>query len=60
MCTPIRVDSEKKEICMSLDPVQQESRQLCDYIGDCWQKCQLKALEQSQPEAKRMAEAYDL
>lgn len=58
-CTPIRVDSEKNEICMWPDCVQQENRHLCEYIGDSWQKCQLQALEPDQTEAKRMAEAYD-
>ena len=60
LCTPIRVDSEKNEICMWPDCVRQEERQLCEYIGDSWQKCQLQALEPNQTEAKRMAEAYDL
>ena len=60
LCTPIRVDSEWKEICMWPDCVQQDSRQLCEYIGDSWQKGQLQALEPNQTEAKRMAEAYDL
>lgn len=59
LCTPIRVDSEKKEICMWPDCVQQENRQLCEYIRESWQQCQLKALEPNQIEAKRMAEAYD-
>ena len=59
LCTPIRVDSEKKEICPWPDCVQQENRQLCEYISDSWQKCQLQALEPEQIEAKRIAEAYD-
>ena len=59
LCTPIRVNSEKKQICMWPDCVQQESRQFCEYIGDSWQKCQLQALEPNQTEAKRMAKAYD-
>ena len=59
LCIPIRVDSEKKEICMWPDCVQQENRKLCEYISDSWQKCQLQALEPNQTEAKRMAEAYD-
>ena len=59
LCMPIRVDSEKKEICMWPDCVQQENRQFCEYIGDSWQKCQLQPLEPNQTAAKRMAEAYD-
>lgn len=59
LCTPIRVDSEGKEICRWPDCVQQENRQLCEYISDSWQECQLQALEQDQIEAKRIAEAYD-
>ena len=59
LCTPIRVDSEKKEICMWPGCVQQENRKLCEYISDSWQKCQLQTLEPNQTEAKRMAEAYD-
>ncbi|MXW93375.1 MAG: hypothetical protein F4X42_09475 [Rhodospirillaceae bacterium] len=59
LCTPIRVDSDNKEICMWPDCVQQENRQHCEYIYDSWQKCQLRALEPNQTEAKRMAEAYD-
>ena len=59
LCTPIRVDSEKREICMWPDCVQQENRQLCEYICDSWQECQLQALEPNQTEAKRMAESLD-
>ena len=59
LCTPIRVDSEKREICMWPDCVQQENRKLCEYISDSWQKCQLQALEPDQTEAKKMAEAHD-
>ena len=60
LCTPIRVDSEKKEICQWPDCVQQGNKQFCEYISDSWQKCQLQALEPDQIEAKRIAEAYDL
>ena len=60
LCTPIRVDSDKKEICPWPDCVQQGNRQLCEYISDSWQKCRLQALEPEQIEGKRIAEAYDL
>ena len=59
LCTPIRVDSEKKEICPWPDCVQQGNRQFCEYISDSWQKCQLQALEPDQIEGKRIAETYD-
>lgn len=59
LCTPIRTDSEGKEICPWPDCVQQENRQLCEYIRDSWQKCQLQALEPDQIEAKKIAQAYD-
>ena len=59
LCTPIRADSEGKEICPWPDCVQQGNRQLCEYISDSWQKCPLQALEPNQIEGKRIAEAYD-
>jgi len=59
LCTPIRADSEGKEICPWPDCVQQGNRQLCEYISDSWQECQLQALELAQIEGKRIAEAYD-
>ncbi len=59
LCTPIRADSEGKEICPWPDCVQQENRQHCEYIRDSWQECQLQALEPDQIEGKRIAEAYD-
>ena len=59
LCTPIRADSEGKEICPWPDCVQQGNRQHCEYISDSWQECQLQALEPDQIEGKRIAEAYD-
>ena len=59
LCTTIRADSEGKEICPWPECVQQENRQLCEYISDSWQKYQLQALEPDQIEAKKVAEAYD-
>ena len=59
LCTPIRVDSEKKEICPWPDCVQHGNRQFCEYISDSWHKCQLQALEPDQIEGKRIAETYD-
>ena len=59
LCTPIRADSEGKEICPWPDCVQQGNRQLCEYIGEPWQKCGLEALEPDQIEGKRIAEAVD-
>ncbi len=59
LCTPIRADSEGKEICPWPDCVQQGNRQLCEYISDSWQECRLQALEPDQIEEKRIAEAYD-
>ena len=59
LCTPIRADSDGKEICSWPDCVQQANRQHCEYIGDSWRECQLQALETDQIEAKGMAEAYD-
>ena len=55
LCTPIRADSEGKEICLWPDCVQQGNRQLCEYISDSWQECQLQALEPDQIEGKRIA-----
>ena len=59
LCTPIRADSDGKELCPWPDCVQQENRQHCEYISDSWQKCQLQALEPDQIEGKRIAEAND-
>ena len=59
LCTPIRVDSGKKEICPWPDCVQHGNRQFCEYISDSWQKWQLQALEPDQIEGKRIAETYD-
>ena len=59
LCTPIRTDSEGKEICPWPDCVQQGDRQLCEYSSDSWKKCQLQALEPDQIEGKRIAETYD-
>ena len=59
LCIPIRVDSDGKEICPWPDCVQQGNSQLCEYIGDSWQECQLQPLEPRQIEAKRVAECYD-
>ena len=55
LCTPIRADSEGREICSWPDCVQQGNRRLCEYIGDSWQQCQLKALEPEQIEGKIIA-----
>ena len=59
LCTPVRANSDGKGICSWPDCVQQGNRQLCEYIGQPWQECQLMALERAQIEAKRISEAYD-
>ena len=59
LCTPIRADSEGKEICPWPDCVQEGNRQPCEYVGEPWQECQLQALESDQIEGKRIAEALD-
>ena len=59
LCTPIRADSEGKEICPWPDCVQEGNRQLCEYIGEPWHECHLEALERDQIERKRIAEAFD-
>ena len=59
LCTPVRADSNGKEICSWPDCVQQANRQLCEYIGRSWQECPLQALEPAQTEGKRIAKAHD-
>ena len=59
LCTPIRLDSDKIEICPWPDCVQQGNRRLCEYISNSWHKCHLQALEQGQIEGKRIADSYD-
>ena len=55
LCTPIRADSDGKEICPWPDCVQQGNRQHCEYITDSWHECQLRALEPDQIEGKRIS-----
>lgn len=59
LCTPVRIDSEGKEICQWPDCVQQGNRRFCEYISESWQECQLQALEPEQIEGKRVARVYD-
>lgn len=59
LCTPIRTDSEGREICPWPDCVQQGNQQFCEYINDSWRNCRLEALEPGQIEGKRIAETYD-
>ncbi len=59
LCTPIRTDTNGKEICAWPDCVQEGNRTHCEYIGDSWRKCRLKPLEPQQTEAKKAAEEYD-
>lgn len=58
-CTEIRTDADGKEICPWPDCVQEGNRRFCEYIGDAWQKCQLRPLEPDQTAGKKAAEAYD-
>ena len=59
LCTPIRTNTDGKEICAWPDCVQEGNRTLCEYLGDSWRKCRLQPLEAGQTEAKKAAEAYD-
>ena len=57
VCTPIRENSEGKEICPWPDCVEQGNRQHCEYIRKPWQECQLDELEPDQTKGKKMAAA---
>ncbi len=59
LCTPIRTDSEGKEVCPWPECVQEGNRRFCGYINDAWKNCRLQALEPEQVEGKRIAETYD-
>ena len=59
LCTPIRTNTEGREICVWPECVQAGNRKFCEYIGDSWHKCRLQPLEPEQTEGKRVAKAYD-
>lgn len=59
LCTPIKTNSEGKDICAWPDCVQEGNRAHCEYIGESWRKCRLQPLEPLQTEAKKDAEDYD-
>ena len=60
LCTPVRTDSDGKEVCSWPECVQEANRQYCEYISGEWQGCQLEALEPDQVEGKRLAAFVDL